>query len=39
MALQQTITHDIRLVGPTEFNAYIKAASVSGTKEQVSIEV
>lgn len=39
MALQQTIIHNIRLVGPTEFNTYVKVATVTGTKEQMSIEV
>lgn len=39
MALQQFITHDVRLIGPTKFNAYIKVSSVAGGKENMAAEV
>jgi hypothetical protein len=39
MALQQLIIHDVRLVGPTEFSAYIKVSNVAGSKEDMAAEV
>lgn len=39
MALQKTITENVRLVGDIDVCAYIKVASVHGRKEKVSAEV
>jgi hypothetical protein len=38
MAFQQTIIHDIRLVGPVSFSAYIRVSNVAGNKEGMTAE-
>jgi hypothetical protein len=37
MAFQKTITHPVPLIGPTEFNAYVKVITVGGSKEVMTI--